>query len=177
MSLAKRTNPAVPRQPPSSQNRTNQSGAGASACQPDFRTCGQARPRTVLFSVGAGLRSALHFDLGYSSGGRRNQPPGRLLRQRDAELVKQQGEVRVRLRIARRSCIALSFTWIVSTTPVGAGRPSANRLGVVERCRRSSNTSSVLRHAACWQSSISPRYSTRRCTTLPDCNRRLSSTL
>src|SRR5438874_4019834 len=78
---------------------------------------------------------------------------------------------------ARSSFISLSFTCTLSMASAGSGRSSGNRLSGVYRCCPSSNTSSVLRHAACWLSLISPRYKTCRCDTFPDCRRRLSTTV
>src|ERR1700693_5507891 len=79
--------------------------------------------------------------------------------------------------LARSSFISLSFTCTLSIASAGTGRSSGNRLSGVNRCSASSNTSSVLRHAACWLSLISPRYNTCRCATFPDCSRRLSTTV
>ena len=45
------------------------------------------------------------------------------------------------------------------------------------QARLTDQTKADIRQATCWLSLISPRYSTRRWTTLPDCRRRLSSTL
>src|ERR1700691_1739589 len=65
----------------------------------------------------------------------------------------------------------------MSIASAGTGRSSGNRLSGVNRCSASSNTSSVLRHAACWLSLISPRYNTCPCATFPDCRRLLSTTV
>jgi hypothetical protein len=61
-----------------------------------------------------------------------------------------------------RNSISFHFTCTAATASAGISRSSGNRLNVRKRCSRSSNTSNVLRQAACCVSLISPRYSTRR---------------
>src|SRR3984957_2555661 len=57
----------------------------------------------------------------------------------------------------RRSSRPLTFTCKLSTASAGISRSSGNKLKFAYSCCSSSNTESVLRHAACCWSLISPR--------------------
>jgi len=66
-------------------------------------------------------------------------------------------------------------TAVASSTAVAPS--SGNSAIICERGTLTSNTSMLLRHASCWLSLISPRYSSGRCTTRPPLTRRFSTKL